>query len=164
MPGISYTEFSYICSRPTTPAPCIGRSSARSRWAAVISGGISRRNRPDPRVGAARRMGSVGPLFTEPRRERSSGKPKAARSGSIRRSPRRTNSISLVQRDDRDVESYLKALHVAAPAGHRSADEGAQEDPSRREAQGKLAVAVTSMSIGKQAADNARAVKRHSLQ
>ena len=33
-----------------------------------------------------------------------------------------------------------------------------KKDPSRREAQGKLAVAVTSMVHGKQAADNARAV------
>ncbi len=32
-----------VMSRPTTSCTCIGRSSARSRWAAVISGGISRR-------------------------------------------------------------------------------------------------------------------------
>jgi len=110
------------------------------------------------RVEGGEAHGLVGPLFTTA----SGAKFGKTEGGAVWLDPALTSPYKFYQfwynADDRDVESYLKLFTLLPRQDIEAQMKAHKKEPSRREAQGKLAVAVTSMVHGKQAADNARAV------
>jgi len=157
--GISYTEFSYMLLQAYDflhlyrKEQCTIQVGGSDQWGNITAGIDLIR-----RVEGGEAHGLVGPLFTTA----SGAKFGKTEGGAVWLDPALTSPYKFYQfwynADDRDVESYLKLFTLLPRQDIEAQMKAHKKDPSRREAQGKLAVAVTSMVHGKQAADNARAV------
>jgi len=157
--GISYTEFSYMLLQAYDflhlyrKEQCTIQVGGSDQWGNITAGIDLIR-----RVEGGEAHGLVGPLFTTA----SGAKFGKTQGGAVWLDPALTSPYKFYQfwynADDRDVESYLKLFTLLPRQDIEAQMKAHKKDPSRREAQGKLAVAVTSMVHGKQAADNARAV------
>ena len=157
--GISYTEFSYMLLQAYDflhlyrKEQCTIQVGGSDQWGNITAGIDLIR-----RVAGGEAHGLVGPLFTTA----SGAKFGKTEGGAVWLDPALTSPYKFYQfwynADDRDVESYLKLFTLLPRQDIEAQMKAHKKDPSRREAQGKLAVAVTSMVHGKQAADNARAV------
>ena len=157
--GISYTEFSYMLLQAYDflhlyrKEQCTIQVGGSDQWGNITAGIDLIR-----RVEGGEAHGLVGPLFTTA----SGAKFGKTEGGAVWLDPALTSPYKFYQfwynADDRDVESYLKLFTLLPRQDIEAQVKAHKKEPSRREAQGKLAVAVTSMVHGKQAADNARAV------
>ena len=157
--GISYTEFSYMLLQAYDflhlyrKEQCTIQVGGSDQWGNITAGIDLIR-----RVEGGEAHGLVGPLFTTA----SGAKFGKTEGGAVWLDPALTSPYKFYQfwynADDRDVESYLKLFTLLPRQDIEAQMKAHKKEPSRREAQGKLAVAVTSMVHGKQAADNARAV------
>jgi len=157
--GISYTEFSYMLLQAYDflhlyrKDRCTIQVGGSDQWGNITAGIDLIR-----RVEGGEAHGLVGPLFTTA----SGAKFGKTEGGAVWLDPALTSPYKFYQfwynADDRDVESYLKLFTLLPRQDIEAQMKAHKKEPSRREAQGKLAVAVTSMVHGKQAADNARAV------
>ena len=157
--GISYTEFSYMLLQAYDflhlyrKEQCTIQVGGSDQWGNITAGIDLIR-----RVEGGEAHGLVGPLFTTA----SGAKFGKTQGGAVWLDPALTSPYKFYQfwynADDRDVESYLMLFTLLPRQDIEAQMKAHKKDPSRREAQGKLAVAVTSMVHGKQAADNARAV------
>jgi len=157
--GISYTEFSYMLLQAYDflhlyrKEQCTIQVGGSDQWGNITAGIDLIR-----RVEGGEAHGLVGPLFTTA----SGAKFGKTQGGAVWLDPALTSPYKFYQfwynADDRDVESYLKLFTLLPRQDIEAQMKAHKKDPSRREAQGKLAVAVTSMVHGKQAADNATAV------
>jgi len=157
--GISYTEFSYMLLQAYDflhlyrKEQCTIQVGGSDQWGNITAGIDLIR-----RVEGGEAHGLVGPLFTTA----SGAKFGKTEGGAVWLDPALTSPYKFYQfwynADDRDVESYLMLFTLLPRQDIEAQMKAHKKDPSRREAQGKLAVAVTSMVHGKQAADNARAV------
>ena len=157
--GISYTEFSYMLLQAYDflhlyrKEQCTIQVGGSDQWGNITAGIDLIR-----RVEGGDAHGLVGPLFTTA----SGAKFGKTEGGAVWLDPALTSPYKFYQFwynvDDRDVESYLKLFTLLPRPDIEAQMKTHKKDPSRREAQGKLAVEVTSMVHGKQAASNATAV------
>ena len=157
--GISYTEFSYMLLQAYDflhlyrKEQCTIQVGGSDQWGNITAGIDLIR-----RVEGGEAHGLVGPLFTTA----SGAKFGKTEGGAVWLDPALTSPYKFYQfwynADDRDVESYLKLFTLLPRSDIEAQMKTHKKDPSRREAQGKLAVEVTSMVHGKQAASNATAV------
>ena len=157
--GISYTEFSYMLLQAYDflhlyrKEQCTIQVGGSDQWGNITAGIDLIR-----RVEGGEAHGLVGPLFTTA----SGAKFGKTEGGAVWLDPALTSPYKFYQfwynADDRDVESYLKLFTLLPRSDIEAQMKTHKKDPSRREAQGKLAVDVTSMVHGKQAASNATAV------
>ncbi len=157
--GISYTEFSYMLLQAYDflhlyrKEQCTIQVGGSDQWGNITAGIDLIR-----RVEGGEAHGLVGPLFTTA----SGAKFGKTEGGAVWLDPALTSPYKFYQFwynvDDRDVESYLKLFTLLPRPDIEAQMKTHKKDPSRREAQGKLAVEVTSMVHGKQAASNATAV------
>src|SRR5437667_919269 len=157
--GLSYTEFSYMLLQAYDflhlyrERQCTLQVGGSDQWGNITAGVDLIR-----RVEGAEAHGLVAPLVTMA----SGAKFGKTEAGAIYLDPALTSPYKFYQFwynvDDRDVESYLKLFTLLPRPDIEAQMKAHKEDPSRREAQGKLAVEVTSMVHGKQAASNATAV------
>ena len=157
--GISYTEFSYMLLQAYDflhlyrKEQCTIQVGGSDQWGNITAGIDLIR-----RVEGGEAHGLVGPLFTTA----SGAKFGKTEGGAVWLDPALTSPYKFYQfwynADDRDVESYLKLFTLLPRSDIKAQMKTHKKDPSRREAQGKLAVDVTSMVHGKQAASNATAV------
>jgi len=157
--GISYTEFSYMLLQAYDflhlfrDRRCTIQVGGSDQWGNITAGIDLIR-----RVEGGEAHGLVAPLVTMA----SGAKFGKTEAGAIYLDPALTSPYKFYQFwynvDDRDVESYLKLFTLLPRPDIEAQMKAHKEDPSRREAQGKLAVEVTSMVHGKQAASNATAV------
>jgi len=157
--GISYTEFSYMLLQAYDflhlyrKEQCTIQVGGSDQWGNITAGIDLIR-----RVEGGEAHGLVGPLFTTA----SGAKFGKTEGGAVWLDPALTSPYKFYQFwynvDDRDVESYLKLFTLLPRSDIEAQMKTHKKDPSRREAQGKLAVEVTSMVHGKQAASNATAV------
>src|SRR5438132_11966811 len=157
--GISYTEFSYMLLQAYDflhlfrSKQCTIQVGGSDQWGNITAGIDLIR-----RVESGEAHGLVAPLVTMA----SGAKFGKSEAGAIYLDPTLTSPDRFYQFwynvDDRDVESYLKLFTLLPRPDIEAQMKTHKKDPSRREAQGKLAVEVTSMVHGKQAASNATAV------
>ncbi len=157
--GISYTEFSYMLLQAYDflhlyrKEQCTIQVGGSDQWGNITAGIDLIR-----RVEGGEAHGLVGPLFTTA----SGAKFGKTEGGAVWLDAALTSPYKFYQfwynADDRDVESYLKLFTLLPRSDIEAQMKTHKKDPSRREAQGKLAVEVTSMVHGKQAASNATAV------
>jgi tyrosyl-tRNA synthetase len=157
--GISYTEFSYMLLQAYDflhlfrERHCTIQVGGSDQWGNITAGIDLIR-----RVEGGDAHGLVAPLVTMA----SGAKFGKTEAGAIYLDPALTSPYKFYQFwynvDDRDVESYLKLFTLLPRQDIEAQMKPHKKDPSRREAQGKLAVEVTSMVHGKQAALNATAV------
>src|SRR5438309_5114863 len=157
--GISYTEFSYMLLQAYDflhlfrKEGCTVQVGGSDQWGNITAGIDLIR-----RVEGGEAHGLVAPLVTMA----SGAKFGKTEAGAIYLDPALTSPYKFYQFwynvDERDVESYLKLFTLLPRPDIEAQMKAHKEDPSRREAQGKLAVEVTSMVHGKQAASNATAV------
>jgi len=157
--GISYTEFSYMLLQAYDflhlyrKEQCTIQVGGSDQWGNITAGIDLIR-----RVEGGEAHGLVGPLFTTA----SGAKFGKTEGGAVWLDPALTSPYKFYQFwynvDDRDVESYLKLFTLLPRPDIEAQMKTHRKDPSRREAQGKLADEVTSMVHGKQAASNATAV------
>ena len=157
--GISYTEFSYMLLQAYDflhlfrAKRCTIQVGGSDQWGNITAGIDLIR-----RVESGEAHGLVAPLVTMA----SGAKFGKSESGALWLDAAATSPYKFYQfwynTDDRDVESYLK-LFTFLPRQDIDAQMKAHaKDPSRREAQGKLAVEVTTLVHGDKAAHNATAV------
>ncbi|HET7296539.1 MAG TPA: tyrosine--tRNA ligase [Gemmatimonadales bacterium] len=157
--GISYTEFSYMLLQAYDflhlfrAKRCTIQVGGSDQWGNITAGIDLIR-----RVESGEAHGLVAPLVTMA----SGAKFGKSESGALWLDAAATSPYKFYQfwynSDDRDVESYLK-LFTFLPRQDIDAQMKAHtKDPSRREAQGKLAVEVTTLVHGDKAAHNATAV------
>ncbi|HYL20591.1 MAG TPA: tyrosine--tRNA ligase [Gemmatimonadales bacterium] len=157
--GISYTEFSYMLLQAYDflhlfrDRGCTIQVGGSDQWGNITAGIDLIR-----RVEGGEAHGLVAPLVTTA----SGAKFGKTEAGAMYLDPARTSPYKFYQFwfnvDDRDVAAYLKLFTLLPRHDIEAQVKTHQKDPSRREAQGALAVAVTTMVHGKQAADNATAV------
>src|SRR6267154_6215262 len=157
--GLSYTEFSYMLLQAYDflhlfrERQCTMQVGGTEQWGNITAGVDLIR-----RVENGEAHGLVAPLVTMA----SGAKFGKTEAGAIYLDPALTSPYKFYQFwynvDDRDVESYLKLFTLLPRPDIEVQMKTHKKDPSRREAQGKLAVEVTSMVHGKQAASNATAV------
>src|SRR5213594_1673420 len=157
--GLSFTEFSYMLLQAYDflhlfrERQCTLQVGGTDQWGNITAGVDLIR-----RIENAEAHGLVAPLVTMASGKKF-GKTEA---GAIYLDPTLTSPYRFYQFwinvDDRDVESYLKLFTLLPRPDIEAHMKTHKKDPSRREAQGELAVEVTSMVHGKQAASNATAV------
>ncbi len=157
--GISYTEFSYMLLQAYDflhlfrAKRCTIQVGGSDQWGNITAGIDLVR-----RVESGEAHGLVAPLVTTA----SGAKFGKSEAGAIWLDPATTSPYKFYQfwynTDDRDVESYLQLFTFLARQDIKAHMKTHKKDPSRREAQGKLAIEVTTIVHGKQAAYNATAV------
>jgi tyrosyl-tRNA synthetase len=157
--GISYTEFSYMLLQAYDflhlfrERHCTIQVGGSDQWGNITAGIDLIR-----RVDGGEAHGLVAPLVTMA----SGAKFGKTEAGAIYLDPALTSPYKFYQFwyniDDRDVESYLTLFTLLPRHDIEAQMKAHKKDPSRREAQGKLAAEVTSMVHGKRATDNAMAV------
>ncbi len=157
--GISYTEFSYMLLQAYDflhlfrERHCTIQVGGSDQWGNITAGIDLIR-----RVEGGEAHGLVAPLVTMA----SGAKFGKTEAGAIYLDPALTSPYKFYQFwynvDDRDVESYLRLFTLLPRQDIEAQIKTHKKDPSRREAQRKLSVEVTSMVHGKQAAHNATAV------
>jgi len=157
--GISYTEFSYMLLQAYDflhlfrSKQCSVQVGGSDQWGNITAGIDLIR-----RVEGGEAHGLVGPLVTTA----SGAKFGKSEAGAIWLDSVMTSPYKFYQFwfniDDRDVESYLKLFTLLPRQEIESRMKEHQKDPSRREAQGKLATEVTTMVHGKDAMYNATGV------
>ena len=157
--GISYTEFSYMLLQAYDflhlfrERACTIQVGGSDQWGNITAGIDLIR-----RVDGGEAHGLVAPLVTTA----SGAKFGKTEAGAMYLDPARTSPYKFYQFwynvDDRDVEAYLKLFTLLPRPEIEAQIKTHKKDPSRREAQGKLAVVVTTMVHGKDAAYNATAV------
>ena len=157
--GISYTEFSYMLLQAYDflhlfrERGCSIQVGGSDQWGNITAGIDLIR-----RVEGGEAHGLVAPLVTMA----SGAKFGKTEAGAIYLDPALTSPYKFYQfwynADDRDVEAYLKLFTLLPRPDIEGQVKAHKKDPSRREAQAKLAVEVTTMVHGKLAAYNATAV------
>src|SRR2546429_2535014 len=157
--GISYTEFSYMLLQAYDflhlfrERHCTMQVGGSDQWGNITAGIDLIR-----RVEGGEAHGLVAPLVTMA----SGTKFGKTEAGAIYLDPALTSPYKFYQFwynvDDRDVESYLKLFTLLPRPDIEAQMKTHKKDPSRREAQGELAVEVASMGHGKQAGSNGTAV------
>lgn len=157
--GLSYTEFSYLLLQAYDflhlfrKEQCTIQVGGSDQWGNITAGIDLIR-----RVAEGEAHGLVAPLITTA----SGSKFGKTEAGALWLDPALTSPYKFYQfwynTDDRDVERYLK-LFTFLPRPDIAAQTKAHEaDPSRRAAQRKLALEVTQLVHGQDAAANATAV------
>ncbi len=157
--GLSYTEFSYMLLQAYDflhlyrAHRCTVQVGGSDQWGNITAGVELVR-----RVENVEVHGLVAPLVTMA----SGAKFGKTEAGAIWLDPALTSPYKFYQfwynTDDRDVESHLKLFTFMPRHDIEAQMKTHTKDPSRREAQGKLAVEVTQLVHGKEAAYNATAV------
>jgi len=157
--GISYTEFSYMLLQAYDflhlfrDRGCTIQVGGSDQWGNITAGIDLIR-----RVAGGEAHGLVAPLVTMA----SGAKFGKTEAGAIYLDPALTSPYKFYQFwynvDDRDVEAYLKLFTLLPRPDIEGQIKTHKNDPSRREAQAKLAIEATTMVHGKQAAYNATAV------
>ena len=157
--GISYTEFSYMLLQAYDflhlfrDCGCTIQVGGSDQWGNITAGIDLIR-----RVAGGEAHGLVAPLVTMA----SGAKFGKTEAGAIYLDPALTSPYKFYQFwynvDDRDVEAYLKLFTLLPRPDIEGQIKTHKNDPSRREAQAKLAIEATTMVHGKQAAYNATAV------
>src|SRR6267378_3998196 len=151
--GLSYTEFSYMLLQAYDflhlfrERQCTMQVGGTEQWGNITAGIDLIR-----RVEGKEAHGLVAPLVT-----RASGqKFGKTESGAIYLDPQLTSPYKFYQFwinvDDRDVETYLKLFTFMPKTAIDARMELHRKDPARREAQGKLAIEVTTLVHGKDTA------------
>jgi tyrosyl-tRNA synthetase len=150
--GISYTEFSYMLLQAYDflhlfrERRCTIQVGGSDQWGNITAGIDLIR-----RVEGGEAHGLVAPLVTMA----SGAKFGKTEAGAIYLDPMLTSPYQFYQFwynvDDRDVESYLKLFTLLPREEIEAQIRTHKKDPSRREAQTKLATEVTTMVHGKQA-------------
>ncbi len=157
--GISYTEFSYMLLQAYDflhlfrAKRCTIQVGGSDQWGNITAGIDLIR-----RVESGEAHGLVAPLVTMA----SGAKFGKSEAGAIWLDPAATSPYQFYQfwynTDDRDVDSYLKLFTFLPRQEIDALMKTHKKDPSRREAQGKLAIEATTLVHGKPAAHNATAV------
>jgi tyrosyl-tRNA synthetase len=157
--GISYTEFSYMLLQAFDflhlfrAKHCTIQVGGSDQWGNITAGIDLIR-----RVEGGDAHGLVAPLVTTA----SGAKFGKTEAGAIYLDPALTSPYKFYQFwynvDDRDVESYLKLFTLLPRQESDGWMKRHKKDPSRREAQGQLAAAVTTMVHGEDATNNATGV------
>jgi tyrosyl-tRNA synthetase len=159
--GISYTEFSYMLLQAydflhlfrDPRYRCTMQVGGSDQWGNITAGVDLIR-----RVEGGEAHGLVAPLVTTA----SGAKFGKSEAGAIWLDPTLTSPYKLYQfwynTDDRDVAAYLKLFTLLTRDTIAALVDSHAKDPGRREAQAKLAIEVTTMVHGKDAAHNATAV------
>jgi tyrosyl-tRNA synthetase len=150
--GISYTEFSYMLLQAYDflhlfrSKACTIQVGGSDQWGNITAGIDLIR-----RVEGGDAHGLVGPLVTTA----SGAKFGKSEAGAIWLDPTLTSPYRLYQfwinTDDRDVERYLKAFTLLSQDEINALLKAHHEDPSRREAQKRLASEVTQLVHGETA-------------
>ena len=154
--GLSFTEFSYMLLQAYDflhlfrERQCTLQVGGSDQWGNITAGVDLIR-----RIENAEAHGLVAPLVTM-----ASGKKFGkTEEGAIYLDPAMTSPYKLYQFwinvDDRDVENYLKLFTFMPRTEIESVVKGHTQDPARREAQSRLAVAVTTLVHGKDATSGA---------
>src|SRR5213596_169168 len=154
--GISYTEFSYMLLEAYDflhlyrKEQCTIQVGGSDQWGNITAGIDLIR-----RVEGGEAHGLVGPLFTTA----SGAKFGKTEAGSVWLDPSLTSPYKLYQfwmnTDDRDAERYLKLFTLLSQDEIKALLKSHHKDPSRREAQQKLAIEVTQLVHGKEACQSA---------
>src|SRR3989440_11385367 len=154
--GISYTEFSYMLLQAYDflhlyrKEQCTIQVGGSDQWGNITAGIDLIR-----RVEGGEAHGLVGPLFTTA----SGAKFGKTEAGSVWLDPSLTSPYKLYQfwmnTDDRDAERYLKLFTLLSQDEIKALLKSHHKDPSRREAQKKLAIEVTQLVHGKDACNSA---------
>src|SRR5216110_2989398 len=157
--GLSYTEFSYMLLQAYDflhlfrERQCTMQVGGSDQWGNITAGIDLIR-----RVEGGEAHGLVAPLVTMA----SGAKFGKTEAGAIYLDPALTSPYKFYQFwynvDDRDVESYLKLFTFLPRQDIEEWMKRHKKDPSRREAQGKLATQVTKMVHGEEAMSNATGV------
>src|SRR5881275_2742893 len=157
--GISYTEFSYMLLQAYDflhlfrDRHCTIQAGGSDQWGNITTGIDLIR-----RVEGGEAHGLVAPLVTMA----SGAKFGKTEAGAIYLDPALTSPYKFYQFwynvDDRDVESYLKLFTLLPRPDIEAQMKTHRKDPSRREAQGKLATQITKMVHGEEAMSNATGV------
>src|SRR5881275_774958 len=157
--GISYTEFSYMLLQAYDflhlyrKEGCSIQVGGSDQWGNITAGIDLIR-----RVEGGEAHGLVAPLVTMA----SGAKFGKTEAGAIYLDPGLTSPYKFYQfwinTDDRDVESYLKLFTLLPRPDIEAQMKTHRKDPSRREAQGKLATQITKMVHGEEAMSNATGV------
>ncbi|HYL56064.1 MAG TPA: tyrosine--tRNA ligase, partial [Gemmatimonadales bacterium] len=157
--GISYTEFSYMLLQAYDflhlfrAKRCTLQVGGSDQWGNITAGIDLIR-----RVEGGEAHGLVAPLVTTA----SGAKFGKTEAGAMFLDPALTSPYKLYQFwynvDDRDVESYLKLFTRLPRQDIDALIKTHKKDPSRREAQAKLAIEVTTMVHDEKATYNATAV------
>ena len=150
--GISYTEFSYMLLQAFDflhlfrERHCTSQVGGSDQWGNITAGIDLIR-----RVEGGEAHGLVAPLVTMA----SGAKFGKTEAGAIYLDPALTSPYKFYQFwfnvDDRDVEAYLKLFTLLPRQDIEALMKTHQKDPSRRDAQARLATEVTTMAHGKQA-------------
>jgi tyrosyl-tRNA synthetase len=150
--GISYTEFSYMLLQAYDflhlfrSKQCSIQVGGSDQWGNITAGIDLIR-----RVEGGEAHGLVGPLVTTA----SGAKFGKSEAGAIWLDPTLTSPYRFYQfwinTDDRDVERYLKIFTLLSEDEIKALLKSHHQDPSRREAQKKLAIEVTQLVHGEAA-------------
>lgn len=159
--GISYTEFSYMLLQAFDflhlfrERGCTIQVGGSDQWG-NITAGIDLIRRVEGETGEAH--GLVAPLVTMA----SGAKFGKTEAGAIYLDSALTSPYKFYQFwynvDDRDVGPYLKLFTLLSRHDIDAQVKAHQKDPSRREAQARLAAEVTTLVHGRQSTENAIAV------
>ena len=154
--GISYTEFSYMLLQAYDflhlyrKEQCTIQVGGSDQWGNITAGIDLIR-----RVEGGEAHGLVGPLFTTA----SGAKFGKTEGGAVWLDPALTSPYQFYQfwinTDDRDAERYLKLFTLLSQGEIQALLRSHDKDPSRREAQKKLASEVTQLVHGKDACSSA---------
>jgi len=154
--GISYTEFSYMLLQAYDflhlyrKEQCTIQVGGSDQWGNITAGIDLIR-----RVEGGEAHGLVGPLFTTA----SGAKFGKTEGGAVWLDPALTSPYQFYQfwinTDDRDAERYLKLFTLLSLGEIQALLRSHDKDPSRREAQKKLAIEVTQLVHGTQACSSA---------
>jgi tyrosyl-tRNA synthetase len=147
--GISYTEFSYMLLQAYDflhlfrSHQCTIQVGGSDQWGNITAGIDLIR-----RVASGEAHGLVGPLFTTA----SGAKFGKTAAGAVWLDPELTSPYRLYQfwvnSDDRDAEQYLKLFTDLAEEEIKGLSQSHHKDPSRRAAQKRLAMSVTTLVHG----------------
>ncbi|HVH67894.1 MAG TPA: tyrosine--tRNA ligase [Gemmatimonadales bacterium] len=147
--GISYTEFSYMLLQAYDflhlfrTHQCTIQVGGSDQWGNITAGIDLIR-----RVAGGEAHGLVAPLFTTA----AGAKFGKTATGAVWLDPELTSPYQLYQfwvnTDDRDVEQYLKPFTDLAEDEIKALIRSHHKDPSRREAQKRLAMSVTTLVHG----------------
>ena len=150
--GISYTEFSYMLLQAYDflhlyrTKQCTIQVGGSDQWGNITAGIDLIR-----RVDGGEAHGIVGPLVTTA----SGAKFGKSEAGAIWLDPVMTSPYKLYQfwinSDDRDVEAYLKLFTLLSQDEIKALLKSHHKDPSQRQAQKRLAMAVTELVHGEAA-------------
>jgi tyrosyl-tRNA synthetase len=154
--GISYTEFSYMLLQAFDflhlfrAKHCTIQVGGSDQWGNITAGIDLIR-----RVEGGEAHGLVAPLVTTA----SGAKFGKTEGGAFWLDPALTSPYQFYQfwinTDDRDAERYLKLFTLLSQDEIKALLRSHEQDPSRREAQKKLAIAVTQLVHGNQASSSA---------